>query len=201
MAKFKLSVSLLFLLSAFSGTVGAEEADSETVDLKNVPIQFYNPISMLKTDQTLVGRARFPAVDVHNHLRRANTPEKVDEMIRAMDETNVAAIVNLDGGWGETLDKNIERLNKRYPGRFIQYMRIDWSRIDEPGFGDAMARELERGFKAGAQGLKISKRLGLGVKDKSGRLIRVDDPRLDPIWAKCGELKGVLRWCRPPRAQ
>jgi predicted TIM-barrel fold metal-dependent hydrolase len=175
-----LSVSLLVLPT---GTGTAEEPD-----LKNVPIQDYDPISMLKTGHTSVEKAKFPAVDVHNHFRRADTPEKIDEAIRAMDETNVAAVVNLDGGWGETLDKNIERMNKRYPGRFIQYMRIDWSRIDEPGFGEAMARELERGFKIGAQGLKISKTLGLRAKDKSGKLIRVDDPRLDPIWAMCGKL-------------
>ena len=105
-----------------------------------------------------------------------------------MDATNVAAVVNLDGGWGETLDKNIERLNRRYPGRFIQFMRIDWSRIADPGFGEAMATELERGFKIGARGLKVSKTLGLRARDKAGKLIRVDDPRLDPIWAKCGEL-------------
>jgi predicted TIM-barrel fold metal-dependent hydrolase len=40
----------------------------------------------------------------------------------------------------------------------------------------------------GCRGLKISKRLGLGYKDKSGKIITVDDPRIDPIWAKCGEL-------------
>ena len=51
-----------------------------------------------------------------------------------------------------------------------------------------MATELERGFKIGAQGLKVSKTLGLRARDKTGKLVRVDDPRLDPIWAKCGEL-------------
>ena len=51
-----------------------------------------------------------------------------------------------------------------------------------------MAKELERGFEIGAQGLKVSKTLGLRARDKTGELIRVDDPRLDPIWAKCGEL-------------
>jgi predicted TIM-barrel fold metal-dependent hydrolase len=40
----------------------------------------------------------------------------------------------------------------------------------------------------GARGLKIAKDLGLSFKDKSGKLIPVDDPRIDPIWEKCGEL-------------
>jgi predicted TIM-barrel fold metal-dependent hydrolase len=186
--KLTFPLSLVLLFSGFLVLGPAGTGASEEADLKNVPIQDYDPVSMLKSGETVVEKAKFPAVDVHNHLRRADTPEKVDEMIRAMDDTNVAAVVNLDGGWGETLDKNIERLNKRYPGRFIQYMRIDWSRIDEPGFGETMAQELERGFKIGAQGLKISKTLGLRAKDKTGKLVRIDDPRLDPIWAKCGEL-------------
>ena len=40
----------------------------------------------------------------------------------------------------------------------------------------------------GCRGLKISKSLGLSDKDSTGKLITVDDPRIDPIWAKCGEL-------------
>ena len=47
---------------------------------------------------------------------------------------------------------------------------------------------LEDDVKKGAQGLKIFKNLGLNSKDESGHRVRVDDPRLDPIWAKCGEL-------------
>jgi predicted TIM-barrel fold metal-dependent hydrolase len=30
--------------------------------------------------------------------------------------------------------------------------------------------------------------LGLGVKDKTGNLITVDDARLDPVWEECGRL-------------
>ena len=38
-------------------------------------------------------------------------------------------------------------------------------------------------------GLKIYKSLGLFSKDKSGKVIPIDDPRIDPIWRKCGELE------------
>jgi len=31
--------------------------------------------------------------------------------------------------------------------------------------------------------------LGLGVKDKTGNLITVDDARLDPVWEECGRLE------------
>jgi len=169
-----------------------QSGSSQEIDmtrLQNIPIQDYDPVPMLKTEVTEIKRARYGVVDVHNHLRRAQTAADVHEIIRAMDATNVSAVVNLDGGLGDELKRNIDRMNKRYPGRFIQFMRIDWSRIDEPGFGELMAAELEAGYKMGARGLKISKRLGLNVRDRSGQLVPIDDPRLDPIWAKCGELR------------
>lgn len=181
-------VGFLSLLMGLSFQTNSSESQPDVTHLQNIPIQDYDPVSMLETEETQVERARLGAVDVHNHLRRAETAADVDEMVRAMDETNVAAVVNLDGGLGSNLQKNIQRMNKRYPGRFIQFMRIDWARIDEPGFGETMAEELETGFEMGAQGLKISKRLGLNVRDQSGQLVAIDDPRLDPIWAKCGEL-------------
>ena len=36
--------------------------------------------------------------------------------------------------------------------------------------------------------MKVYKGLGLRDKDSDGKRVAVDDPRLDPIWAKCGEL-------------
>jgi predicted TIM-barrel fold metal-dependent hydrolase len=48
---------------------------------------------------------------------------------------------------------------------------------------------LEAAHANGACGLKIFKRLGLSYKNPNGSLIAIDDPRWDPIWAACGELK------------
>jgi predicted TIM-barrel fold metal-dependent hydrolase len=40
----------------------------------------------------------------------------------------------------------------------------------------------------GARCLKITKVLGLYLKDRRNNFIPVNDPRMDAIWAKCGEL-------------
>jgi predicted TIM-barrel fold metal-dependent hydrolase len=40
----------------------------------------------------------------------------------------------------------------------------------------------------GAQGLKIFKSLGLSVVDSDSARVPVDDPRIDAVWAKAGEL-------------
>ena len=106
-----------------------------------------------------------------------------------MDRLNIKTIVILTGGWGEDLQKVIDEMAKPYPGRFIVFTQVDWSRIDEPNFGEKMAAQIRDSVKRGARGLKILKELGLGVRDKTGQLIKVDDPRLDPIWSECAKLK------------
>jgi predicted TIM-barrel fold metal-dependent hydrolase len=51
-----------------------------------------------------------------------------------------------------------------------------------------MAAQIRDSVKRGARGLKLLKDLGLGVRDKSGKLLAIDDPRLDPVWEECGKL-------------
>jgi predicted TIM-barrel fold metal-dependent hydrolase len=48
---------------------------------------------------------------------------------------------------------------------------------------------LERAHARGMAGVKIFKSLGLTIKDRSGRIVPIDDPRIDPIWAACGRLR------------
>ena len=62
------------------------------------------------------------------------------------------------------------------------------SGLDQPGWGEKAAAQLEADVKAGAQGLKIYKNLGMFLTDSSGKRVPADDPRIDPVWAKAGEL-------------
>lgn len=152
----------------------------DTLRLKN-----FKPRQALITKVTRVDRPRYPAIDNHCHLGRIKDPR---QCIEAMDEAGVVQVVNLDGMWGERLKENLEKWESKYPGRFLTYARVNWKGIDEPGWGEGQAEELERSVKAGAHGLKIAKTLGLYLKDKSGQLVKVDDPRIDPVWAACGRL-------------
>ena len=47
-----------------------------------------------------------------------------------------------------------------------------------------------RAHKAGARGLKVLKTLGLYLRENisEGRLVKIDDPRFDPMWEACGAL-------------
>ncbi|NNF42766.1 MAG: amidohydrolase family protein [Phycisphaerales bacterium] len=155
------------------------------VYVNGAAITNYHPTPALRTRRTLVDRAKYPAVDVHCHWEVEADPVA---MLAAMDERNVRAAVNLSGGFGDDLDAMLERFHAVDSDRFIIFCNIDFSRIDEPDFGPAAAAAVRAAHAKGVRGLKIFKSLGLRIRDGSGRLVPVDDPRLDPLWAVCGEL-------------
>ncbi|HSB61474.1 MAG TPA: amidohydrolase family protein [Vicinamibacteria bacterium] len=151
----------------------------------------FRPRSMLRVPAHEVLRARFPAVDFHNHAgdahERGPSPPPA-ELVALMDRLNLRTLVILTGAWGERLQRVIDERVKPYPGRFVVFTEPDWSRIDEPDFGERMAAQVRDAVSRGARGLKVKKELGLRVRDRGGRLVTVDDPRLDPMWAECGRL-------------
>jgi uncharacterized protein len=68
------------------------------------------------------------------------------------------------------------------------FTNVDFSTIGEKDWAEkAVAKLVDDVKNHGASGLKIYKSLGLNVRE-GAKLIPVDDPRIDPIWAKCGEL-------------
>jgi len=151
----------------------------------------FHPRSMLRVPIHEVERAASPVVDIHNHVNDAWGEEDAiapADLVARMDRLNIHRIVILTGAWGEKLQRVLDQMVKPYPDRFVVFTEPDWSRIDEPGFGEAMARQIEDAVARGARGLKVKKELGLVVRDKTGALVKVDDPRLDPMWAACGRL-------------
>ncbi|HUP45320.1 MAG TPA: amidohydrolase family protein [Thermoanaerobaculia bacterium] len=151
-------------------------------------IEEYDPRSTLVVPEHPRSRAKFPFIDVHSHQRRDTTAENARQLVEAMDRINMAVMVNLSGGSGEPLVQSIAALGGRHPKRFVTFANVDLRGIDEPGFGERAARQLEEDVKNGAAGLKIYKNLGMTLTDASGKRVPTDDPRLDPIWRKAGEL-------------
>ncbi len=153
-------------------------------DFKPAPEQGPMPDSVLVVKRTPIEKARYPAIDFHFHGRRMQTAQDYEAMIARMDQAGVGVICNMDGGYGENFDRNM-RLGAPYKDRILQFARINWEGINEAGWSEKAAAELERCFRAGAAGLKISKRLGLELQNDDGTYIQCDDPRLDPIWEAC----------------
>ncbi|MCP5113283.1 MAG: amidohydrolase family protein [bacterium] len=154
---------------------------------QTMSIEDYEPRSTLVTPQHLVKRAKFPFVDVHNHQRRVSTPEQADAVIRDMDRINMRVMVNLSGGSGERLEKNVA-VFARHKGRVVTFANIDFNDVDDPGYPARIARQLERDYQNGARGLKIFKNLGMTQKDSHGKRIPVDDPRFDELFEVCAKL-------------
>jgi predicted TIM-barrel fold metal-dependent hydrolase len=166
-------------------------AGAQTRARDDLLLKDFEPRSMLKVPVHEVERAAFPVIDVHNHVNDGRGEEQdvpPDELLARMDQLNVKHIVILTGRWGDDLQRVMDTMITPYPGRFTVCAEPDWSRIDEPGFGEAMARQMHDSAARGARCLKVTKVLGLQVRDASGALVPVDDPRLDPMWAACGRL-------------
>jgi len=159
-----------------------------TEDIRELKLKDWQPRSMLKTKVTRVEKPRFPVVDVHNHLGGGKDrlkPEVVNRYLTEMNEAGIQTVVNLDGGWGDRLKETVAALDTAHPGRFLTYALVNFDDIDAPDWGEREAARLEESFKSGAKGLKFHKTFGLRVRYKDGRLMPVDDPKLDPIWAAC----------------
>jgi len=152
----------------------------------NLKLLDWRPVSQLVVKETTILRPRFPVIDIHNHLGRLQNTKKY---LEEMDKAGVWKCVSLDGrSRGDGYKEHLRVSNSVSRERFLVFFRPDFSRIDEPDFGVKEAKKLEEAVRMGVRGLKINKALGLSLRDKSGKLVPVDDPRIDPIWAKCGEL-------------
>jgi len=174
-------------------TVADQGPPPERSELSELPLAGYRPYSRLRLPRTSVSRAAIPAIDAHTHLGRWVTGGRwavpdVAEFVAMLDSCNIAAVVNLDGRWGPELEANLDRYDRRYPGRFATFCHVDWDLLHGPDSEASLAASLERSVSAGARGLKVWKDVGLGVQDGAGRLVLPDDPRLDALWDAAGRL-------------
>jgi predicted TIM-barrel fold metal-dependent hydrolase len=174
---------LINLCLVFALTVTVCQGQSAKMDFVE-----YEPVSTLVVPEHKVTRSKFPFIDVHNHQFRMPTMG-LDTLIKEMDKLNMKVMVNLSGQSGDILNKSVKNINDHYPQRFIVFANVDFGGVGNGGWAEKAARQLEQDVRNGANGLKVYKNLGFSVKDNNGNRVAVDDPRLDPIWQKCAELK------------
>ena len=140
------------------------------------------PLTLLRLPRTNITRAKYPAIDFHVHASGLNTKDAYDKLIALMNTIGMGAIVNLNGGTGSALDA-VLKAGEPYRDRVANFITFSATGINEPGWSQKFAAEMERAFKAGALGMKVSKQLGQGAQNPDGSFIQADDLRLDPIWA------------------
>ncbi|SIS74001.1 Amidohydrolase [Zobellia uliginosa] len=172
----KLNTSIAFLLLACTG-LWAQEMSFED----------YNPKSTLVVPGHKISKAKYPFVDIHSHQRNMGA-SRLKSLVADMDALNEAVMVNLSGGSGSGLAESVDNIAQNYPNRFVVFANVDFDGAGKPGWTEKAVAQLEADIKNGAKGLKVFKSLGLRNVDHEGKRLAVDDERLDPIWAKCGEL-------------
>lgn len=196
-----------------SNTAAAEDAPDEKAEPDSYPgpldgrdgrelaLRNFRPESQLKVKETLLEKAKMPVVDVHTHFRYRlhHSPEALDDFVDLMDRHNIAVCVSLDGQLGAELEEHKKYLWTKYKDRFVIFANIDWvgdGKLDDPAtyachrddFARVTAMQLKEAKEEGVSGVKIFKQFGLGYKNPDGTLIKIDDPRWDPIWKACGDL-------------
>ena len=198
---FSFLVGFLVTASLFLPVAAtAQSAD----DIPDVSFRDYDPPSTLVVPGREVTRAKYPFIDVHNHQRSLNE-QSLETLALEMEKLNMAVMVNLsgrgfrrvkraDGGFdfgfqdGSYLADSAKMIAEHQPGKVVLFTNLDTSGIDEPGWSEQAVAQLDSDYENGARGLKIYKSLGLSSTDSKGQRIAVNDPRIDPVWARCGEL-------------
>ena len=180
----KKSFTLICLLTIVTLSAQRREPLDITIDFES-----YDPPSTLVTPENTVTSAKFPFIDIHSHHWRLSEMD-LDELVEGMDAMNMQIVVNLSGRGGERLlnmKKNIEKYG--YQDRIINFTNIELRSITEPDWAEETVKQLEFDVKQGdARGLKIFKSQGMSHRDSLGNRIKINDPRIAPVWEKCGEL-------------
>jgi predicted TIM-barrel fold metal-dependent hydrolase len=138
-------------------------------------------------------RAAHLLIDLHEHIDP--TPDHVARAVKIQDAVGIGLAVNLSGGVvtlhgkdPRSFEYTMATLDRIAPGRFLEYMNLDYSDWEKPDFSARAVKQVEEAHRLGAAGFKSFKSLGLYLRDKQGKLIRIDDPKLDGVWKRCGEL-------------
>jgi uncharacterized protein len=180
-------MSVLFILILLSLPVSAQTT-TEAGGGADLLLKDYAPRSKLVVKSTPIEHARFPVIDMHLHLDPEADPLEATQI---MSRLNVQAVVGVGRGEmrGEAVKKFVDKWVKPFPVRFGAMANIDGESVNDPDFSRKAVAQLREDVRNGAIALKIFKQLGLVWRDSHQRLIRPDDPRFDPVWDACAELK------------
>ena len=132
---------------------------------------------------TMADFAHVPKIDVHTHLHG-----QLDRFVARMraDDFKVLTI-NVDyADFPPLPDQRAQAiaLAKKYPGEIAWVSSFDASGFESPGWTDRTMAQVEEARAAGAVGVKVWKNIGMSVRGRDGKLLMLDDPRLDPLFTR-----------------
>ena len=199
----KFFFSLLFASILFQAF--GQQRQIRTAGLQDsLLLKDYRPQSIFQVPQTVVLKAKYPAIDMHMHAPRgSNLDSIIKAQIKNMDETGVQKTI-LFCGTGKNFDQLATAYGK-HADRFEIWCGLDFTGYNKPGFGPSAIAELERCVKLGARGVGEITDKGNGLARGTMPAMHVDDPRMDPILDKLAGLGlplnfhiGDPRWMYEP---
>ena len=155
-------------------------------------LEEYTPVSELIVAETDVQRSRLPVIDSHSHWGKLllgdnyNAAYDTRAVVEALKSVGLAGIVNVDGFWGDELDKMLAKTAES-DGFIRTFSSVDVTRAGERDFETLVYRTIRTAKEKGVAGLKFWKVIGLLYRYPDGRFIRPDDERLGCIWQCAAE--------------
>ncbi|QDU56657.1 amidohydrolase family protein [Aeoliella mucimassa] len=144
--------------------------------------------------QASVWRDEQRIVDVHTHIEAQ--PERFERAARIFQAVGVGTAMELGSGTLTSQEGATSAFEQKKavgeqtcPDLFMYDMLLDYSGFENDDWSQRAVEQVNKAYAAGAAGLKEFKRLGLTVRDGNGKLVRIDDPKLDAVWKRCGELQ------------
>lgn len=174
----KFSIHLIAFLTGF--VVTAQQ---------DILLKDYDPVSIYRTQNTKVERAKYPIIDMHSHPY-ASAPEEIEAWVKTMDAVGIQKSIILTYETGKAFD-SIYNIYSKYNDRFELFCGFDYEGYEEKGWAKKAIKELERCYKIGARGVGELGDKGAGLlysKPTAAYGMHIDDERMKPLIQKCGEL-------------
>jgi predicted TIM-barrel fold metal-dependent hydrolase len=199
-----LGTTAIGILSSGLRRVLGAEPTADSPQQETLALAQYQPVSMLHVKETPVPRARYPVIDFHTHLTSSahavhgvslgaerKIAEKPEQLLPVMERRNILALTNLTGGFADGLADTVAQYDKRFPARFYTFTEPSYNLFQQSNYPQLQADAIRSAHQSGARGLKILKTLGLYLREQTttGSLVKVDDPRFDPMWETCAGLQ------------
>jgi hypothetical protein len=140
---------------------------------------------------SLAGFAALPKIDVHVHINSAD-PSLVEQ---ARSDGFRLITINVD--YPDFPPLAAQRslagtLAAAHPQTLAWVTSFAMQGWDDAGWQQRVLQQLDADFAAGAIGVKVWKNIGMEFRDRAGRLVMIDDPKFDAIFAHVRERGLVL---------
>ena len=138
-------------------------------------------LALAQSSYTMADFDRVEKIDAHMHL---HNDESRAFMKQARKDKFKVLSINVDYHDFPPLSQQQKAaivLHKTYPQDYAFIATFSMQGFGQAGWVDQTLRSLDQAVTDGALGIKIWKNVGMGALDQDGKLVMIDDIRLDPI--------------------